>query len=52
MGIEVNKGVLLCGNTSTPNLLVAEFQHMSGTFGIVPVCINNYLVDAPLYDHI
>ncbi|KAH7874742.1 uncharacterized protein C8R40DRAFT_1171340 [Lentinula edodes] len=36
LGIDINKGAIICGNPSTPNLLVAEFQHGSGTFGIVP----------------
>ena len=36
-GIEVIKGAIICGNSSTPNLLVAEFQRSEGTFGIVEV---------------
>ncbi|RDB25364.1 Protein CSF1 [Hypsizygus marmoreus] len=35
LGIEVIKGAITCGNSSTPNLLVAEFQRAEGTFGIV-----------------
>jgi hypothetical protein len=37
LGIEVIKGAIICGNSSTPNLLVAEFQRTEGTFGIVEV---------------
>ena len=37
LGIEVDKGAIICGNSSTPNLLVAEFQRTEGTFGIVEV---------------
>ncbi|KAF5393264.1 hypothetical protein D9757_000624 [Collybiopsis confluens] len=36
LGIQVSKGAIICGNPSTPNLLVAEFKRMEGTFGIVP----------------
>ncbi|KAE9411411.1 hypothetical protein BT96DRAFT_961320 [Gymnopus androsaceus JB14] len=36
LGIHVSKGAIICGNSSTPNLLVAEFKRMEGTFGIVP----------------
>ena len=35
IGIDANKGVILCGNGSTPSLLVAEFSRAEGTFGIV-----------------
>ncbi|KAJ7096249.1 hypothetical protein C8R44DRAFT_371827 [Mycena epipterygia] len=35
LGIEVTKGAIICGNPSTPNLLVAEFQKTEGMFGIV-----------------
>ena len=35
IGIDANKGVILCGNGSTPSLLVAEFRRAEGTFGIV-----------------
>lgn len=37
-GIEVTKGAIICGNSSTPNLLVAEFMRTEGTFGVVKVC--------------
>lgn len=37
-GIEVIKGAIICGNSSTPNLLVAEFTRTEGTFGVVKVC--------------
>ncbi|KAF9070624.1 hypothetical protein BDP27DRAFT_1401949 [Rhodocollybia butyracea] len=36
LGIEVSTGSIICGNASTPNLLVAEFKRVEGTFGIVP----------------
>ncbi|KAG5639402.1 hypothetical protein H0H81_002934 [Sphagnurus paluster] len=35
LGIEITKGAITCGNNSTPNLLVAEFQRSEGTFGVV-----------------
>ncbi|KAJ7084454.1 hypothetical protein B0H15DRAFT_940059 [Mycena belliarum] len=35
VGIEVTQGAIICGNTSTPTLLVAEFQKTDGMFGIV-----------------
>ncbi|KAF7376210.1 hypothetical protein MSAN_00036100 [Mycena sanguinolenta] len=35
LGIEVTKGAIICGNPSTPNLLVAEFRRTAGMFGIV-----------------
>ncbi|KAJ6593973.1 hypothetical protein B0H19DRAFT_1365929 [Mycena capillaripes] len=35
LGIEVVKGAIICGNPSTPNLLVAEFRRTEGMFGIV-----------------
>ncbi|KAK7057149.1 hypothetical protein R3P38DRAFT_1162521 [Favolaschia claudopus] len=35
LGLEVMKGAIICGNPSTPNLLVAEFRRTEGTFGIV-----------------
>ncbi|KAJ3575090.1 hypothetical protein NP233_g1335 [Leucocoprinus birnbaumii] len=34
LGIQVSKGVITCGNLSTPSLLVAEFSVCQGTFGI------------------
>ena len=37
VGIEVNKGAIVCGNMSTPNLLVTEFQRAEGIFGVVQV---------------
>ena len=37
IGIDVTKGVILCGNNSTPSLLVAEFESTNGTFGITRV---------------
>jgi len=35
--MEVEKGVIMCGNASTPNLLVAEYKKAEGTYGVVPV---------------
>ncbi|KAJ6586994.1 hypothetical protein DFH09DRAFT_241649 [Mycena vulgaris] len=35
LGIDVIKGAIICGNPSTPTLLVAEFQKTEGMFGIV-----------------
>ncbi|KAJ6625576.1 hypothetical protein B0H10DRAFT_1782666 [Mycena sp. CBHHK59/15] len=35
LGIQVTKGAIICGNPSTPNLLVAEFQRTEGMFGVV-----------------
>lgn len=37
LGIEVTKGAIICGNPSTPNLLVVEAQKTEGMFGIVQV---------------
>jgi len=39
LGIQVSKGVITCGNLSTPNLLVAEFSVCHGTFGITQVSV-------------
>lgn len=35
IGISATKGVIICGNGSTPSLLVAEFQKAEGSYGIV-----------------
>lgn len=35
IGIEATEGAIVCGNGSTPSLLVAEFKKAEGTFGIV-----------------
>jgi len=37
ISMEVEKGVIMCGNASTPNLLVAEYKKAEGTYGVVPV---------------
>jgi hypothetical protein len=37
LGIQVFKGVITCGNASTPSLLVAEFSVCQGTFSITRV---------------
>lgn len=34
---EALKGSIICGNFSTPNVLVVEFQRTEGLFGLVPV---------------
>lgn len=34
LGIQVFKGAITCGNTSTPSLLATEFSVCQGTFGI------------------
>ncbi|KAK0195692.1 hypothetical protein F5146DRAFT_1101121 [Armillaria mellea] len=34
LGLDAAKGVIICGNNSTPNLLVAEFQRAEGNLGI------------------
>lgn len=43
LGILVTKGAIICGNASTPSLMVAEFKSTEGTFGIVPVCVLFYV---------
>ncbi|EEB91632.1 hypothetical protein MPER_09982, partial [Moniliophthora perniciosa FA553] len=35
LAIVVNKGAIICGNASTPSLLVVEFQSAMGTFGVM-----------------
>jgi hypothetical protein len=35
IGIDATQGAIVCGNGSTPDLLVAEFSQAHGTFGIV-----------------
>lgn len=37
ISMEVEKGAIICGNASTPNLLVAEYKKAEGTYGVVPV---------------
>lgn len=44
LSIDVANGAIVCGNASTPNLLVAEYKRAEGTFGVVPVCCNNLIV--------
>ncbi|KAK0212569.1 hypothetical protein DFS33DRAFT_1370154 [Desarmillaria ectypa] len=34
VGLDATRGVIICGNNSTPNLLVAEFQRAEGNLGI------------------
>jgi hypothetical protein len=35
--MEIEKGAIICGNASTPSLLVTEYTKAEGTYGIVPV---------------
>ena len=35
ISLEITKGAVTIGNSSTPNLLVAEFQRAEGSYGIV-----------------
>lgn len=35
IGLEATKGAIICGNASSPSLLVSEFERADGTFGIV-----------------
>ncbi|KAJ8503140.1 hypothetical protein ONZ45_g11120 [Pleurotus djamor] len=35
LGIDVTKGIIIIGNKSTPNLLLAEFKSTQGLFGVV-----------------
>lgn len=37
ISMEIEKGAIICGNASTPSLLVAEYTKAEGTYGIVPV---------------
>ena len=48
LGLEVTKGAITCGNSSTPNLLVAEFQRTQGAFGIVEVALSYLVFDSNL----
>lgn len=50
LGIDVVKGVIILGNSSTPNLLVAEFERTEGTFGILEVCFMICLLSFALID--
>lgn len=36
---EALKGSIICGNPSTPTVLVAEFKRTEGIYGLVPVSI-------------
>ena len=38
VSLEATKGAIICGNPSTPSLLVADFSRAEGTYGIVKVC--------------
>lgn len=48
MGLEVSKGAIICGNASTPNLLIAEFSEAQGTYGIVQVSLSPSPAQKPL----
>lgn len=37
ISFEATKGAIICGNASTPSLLVAEFHRAEGTYGVVQV---------------
>jgi len=37
IGLEAMKGAIVCGNPSTPELLVAQFYHVDGLYGFVKV---------------
>jgi hypothetical protein len=38
VAIEATNSAIICGNPSTPQLLVSEFRKAEGTYGLVPVC--------------
>lgn len=38
LSFYVRKGIITCGNISTPSLLVAEFTTADGAFGNLHVC--------------
>jgi hypothetical protein len=39
IGFEVHKAVTICGNASTPSLLILECQKAAGVAGVVPVSL-------------
>lgn len=45
ISIELTKCATICGNSSTPSLMVVECHRAHGTFGIVRVC---HLVVLPM----
>lgn len=45
ISMEVEKGAIICGNASTPNLLVAEYKKAEGTYGVVPVNLQFLLTE-------
>ncbi|KAK0226200.1 hypothetical protein IW262DRAFT_1457427 [Armillaria fumosa] len=45
IGLDAAKGVIICGNNSTPNLLVAEFQKAEGNLGISQARTNDRILD-------
>ncbi|KAK0484381.1 hypothetical protein EDD18DRAFT_1361385 [Armillaria luteobubalina] len=46
IGLDAAKGVIICGNNSTPNLLVAEFQRAEGNLGISQARTNDSILDS------
>ena len=47
ISIEVEKGAIICGNSSTPNLLVTEYKKAEGTYGVVPVNFHSLQTEKP-----
>jgi hypothetical protein len=41
VGLEASRAAIVCGNESTPELLVSEFRHAEGTYGFVQVSTCN-----------
>lgn len=50
ISMEVEKGAIICGNASTPNLLVAEYKKAEGTYGVVPVNFQFLQTEKPKAD--
>ncbi|KAK0460992.1 uncharacterized protein EV420DRAFT_1746434 [Desarmillaria tabescens] len=44
IGLDATKGVIICGNNSTPNLLVVEFQKAEGNLGVSQARIDSDIV--------
>jgi hypothetical protein len=40
LSIAITKAIIICGNASTPNLLVIDSKAADGVIGIVPVSMN------------
>jgi hypothetical protein len=41
VGLEASRAAIVCGNESTPELLVSEFRQAEGTYGFVQVSTRN-----------